>query len=70
MPHFNFDKVRFEMAAVTLKMRSRSNSWYVAKGLVQGDHLDITKQTYLYKPSEIWPILVPIGIHVKLNFGL
>ena len=31
--------LRNNVTAVTLKMRSRPNDWYVTKGLVKGDHL-------------------------------
>ena len=39
VPHLKFVKVRFQMVAVTLRMKSRSKTWYVLKGTVKGDIL-------------------------------
>ena len=39
VPHFKIDKIEFQMPVVTLRMGSRSNMWYVQKGLVMGDIL-------------------------------
>ena len=33
VPHLNLDQVRFQTSAVTLRKGSRSNGWYVRKGL-------------------------------------
>ena len=35
LPHIKFDKVIFQMVAVTLRMKPRSNMWYVLKGIVK-----------------------------------
>ena len=64
VPQLKFLDFIFEMAAVTLNMRSRSNRWYVPKGLVKGDQL--IKKIYLYKPSAIQPFLFPIGITLEM----
>ena len=58
------------MAAVTLKMRSRSCGQYIANGVVQVIIYQSRIYPIFYKISAILPILFPIGLHVKLNFGL
>ena len=50
VPHLESVKVRFQMAAVTLRMKPRSNTWYVLKGIVKGDDLIYELQAYLYNP--------------------
>ena len=39
VPHLKVVKENFQTVAVTLKMKSRSNSWYVTKGLAKDHHL-------------------------------
>ena len=70
VPHLKFVKVRFQMAAVTLRMKPRSNTWYVLKGIVKGDNLIYEWQAYLYnllKYNHFHSPLVYIG---EVNFGL
>ena len=37
VPPLKLTEKLYKVTAVTLKMRSRSNGWYVTKGLVKGD---------------------------------
>ena len=39
VPCFKIGKVKLKIPAVTLRMRSRSDMWYVQKGLVVSDIL-------------------------------
>ena len=52
VPHLRFVKVRFQMVAVTLRMKPRSNRGYVMKGLVKGNSFPIS----LHWKGELWPI--------------
>ena len=52
--HFKFIKVRFLMVAVTLRMKPRSNMWYVLKGIVKESYL-------IYKHRSICVNPLPYG---------
>ena len=70
VPHFKFDKVRFQIVAVTLRIKSRSNMWYVLTSIVKGNNLihesSLISTNLLYY-SHFYPPLVCIGM---VNFGL
>ena len=70
VPHFKIDKVNFQMPVVTLKMRSRSNVWYVQKSLFIGDNLTPLDRLISIDPLQDSHFCSPFGYIGEVNFGL
>ena len=59
--HFKFVKVRFQMVAVTLRMKPGSNTWYLLKGMVKGDNFIHNNRLICKNPlqySHLYSLLV------------
>ena len=70
VPHFKLYWVNFQISAVTLKMRSRSNVYYVQKSLFMGDIFTPLKRLICAEPLQDSHSNSPFGYIGEVNFGL